>query len=112
MNRLLRLTRIAALAITAAIGFATFAPTQAEARQERGWVGGQGADHHYRPIRQVRREQRLHQRHYAPRRHYAPITMRPPIANPSIASNFIIGLRRSITSGRIIQLSATSSIAR
>ena len=72
MNRLLRLTRIAALAITAAIGFATFAPTQAEARQERGWVGGQGADHHYRPIRQVRREQRLHRRHYAPIYH-APV---------------------------------------
>ena len=72
MNRLLRLTRIAALAITAAIGFATFVPTQAEARQERGWVGGQGADHHYRPIRQVRREQRLHRRHYAPIYH-APV---------------------------------------
>ena len=82
MNRLLRLTRIAALAITAAIGFATFVPTQAEARQERGWVGGQGADHHYRPIRQVRREQRLHQRHYAPRRHYAPIYHAPSYRQP------------------------------
>ena len=88
MNRLLRLTRIAALAITAAIGFATFVPTQAEARQERGWVGGQGADHHYRPIRQVRREQRLHQRHYAPRRHYAPIYYAPAYRQPVYRQQF------------------------
>ena len=82
MNALLRMTRIAALAVTGLVGIATLAPIQAEARQERGWVVGQGSDHHYRPARQVRREQRLHQRHYAPHRHHAPVYYAPAYRAP------------------------------
>ena len=82
MNALLRLIRLAALAVTGLVGIATFAPTQAQAGHERGWVGGQGTDFHYRPARQVWREQRLHQRHYAPRRHYAPVYYAPAYHAP------------------------------
>jgi hypothetical protein len=82
MNALLRMIRLAALAVTGLVGIVTFAPTQAQARHERGWVGGQGADFHYRPARQVWREQRLHQRHYAPRRHYAPVYYAPVYRAP------------------------------
>jgi len=81
MNALLRLIRLAALAVTGLVGIATFAPTQAQAGHERGWVGGQGADFHYRPARQVWREQRLHQRHYAPV-YYAPAYHAPIYRQP------------------------------
>jgi hypothetical protein len=81
MDRLLRLTRLAAIAIATLTGAAALAPTQAEARQERRWVGGQGMDHHYRPVRQVRREQRWQQRHYVPR-HHAPVYYAPAYRAP------------------------------
>lgn len=77
-----RLLSLAAIAIATLTGAAALAPSEAQARQERGWVGGQGADHHYRPIRQVRREQRVHRRHYAPRHHYAPVYYAPAYRQP------------------------------
>ncbi len=82
MDRLLRLTRLAAIALFTLAGAAALAPSEAEARHGRGWVGGEGMDQHYRPVRQVRREQRLHQRHYAPRRHYAPVYYAPSYRAP------------------------------
>lgn len=79
---LLRVTSFAALAIATLVGAATFAPSEAQARHERGWVGGQGADFHYRPIRQVHREQRWSHRHHAQRRHYAPVYYAPAYRAP------------------------------